>query len=48
MSRCNSSIVCMIRIHICVSDACVAYSEQRHEGAVSLFAGYCRTTNTVA
>ncbi len=33
---------------ICVSDACVAYSEQRHEGAVSLFAGYCRTTTTEA
>ncbi len=32
----------------CVSDACATYSEQRHEAAVSLFAGYCRTTTTEA
>lgn len=31
---------------VCVSDACATHSEQRHECALSLFAGYCRTVTT--
>jgi nicotinamidase-related amidase len=31
---------------VCVSDACATHSEQRHERALSLFAGYCRTVTT--
>lgn len=31
---------------VCISDACAAHSEQRHESALSLFAGYCRIMTT--
>jgi nicotinamidase-related amidase len=31
---------------ICVSDACATLTEERHENALSLFAGYCRTLST--
>jgi nicotinamidase-related amidase len=31
---------------VCVSDACATHSEQRHESALSLFAGYCRIVTT--
>ncbi|WP_410962528.1 cysteine hydrolase family protein, partial [Salmonella sp. SAL4358] len=27
---------------ICVHDACATLTEERHESALSLFAGYCR------
>lgn len=33
---------------ICIADACASYSQERHEGALRLFAGYCRTTTTNA
>jgi nicotinamidase-related amidase len=31
---------------VCISDACTTHSEQRHESALSLFAGYCRIVRT--
>lgn len=31
---------------ICVSDACASMTAERHEQALSLFAGYCRTMST--
>ncbi len=31
---------------ICIEDACATYSQERHEQALSLFRGYCRTTGT--
>ena len=31
---------------ICVSDACATLTAERHESALSLFAGYCRTLTT--
>jgi nicotinamidase-related amidase len=31
---------------ICVSDACATLTEERHENALSQFAGYCRTLST--
>lgn len=31
---------------ICVSDACASLTAERHESALSLFAGYCRTVST--
>ncbi len=31
---------------ICIEDACATHSEERHEQALSLFRGYCRTTGT--
>jgi nicotinamidase-related amidase len=31
---------------ICVSDACATLTEERHENALLLFAGYCRTLST--
>lgn len=31
---------------ICVSDACATLTEERHENALSLFGGYCRTLTT--
>ena len=31
---------------ICVSDACATLTEERHESALLLFAGYCRTLTT--
>ncbi len=33
---------------VCVSDGCATYTEQRHEWALRLFAGYCRTVTTDA
>ncbi len=33
---------------VCVSDACATYTEERHEWALRLFAGYCRTVTTDA
>ena len=33
---------------ICVADACATHSRQRHDNALSAFAGYCRTLNTDA
>jgi nicotinamidase-related amidase len=31
---------------VCVADACATFSVQRHESALSLFAGYCRIVTT--
>lgn len=31
---------------ICVADACATLTAERHESALSLFAGYCRTLTT--
>jgi nicotinamidase-related amidase len=31
---------------ICVSDACATLTDERHENALSLFGGYCRTLTT--
>ncbi len=31
---------------ICVADACASLSAERHDGALALFAGYCRTLTT--
>jgi nicotinamidase-related amidase len=31
---------------VCVSDACATLTEERHESALSLFAGYCRALTT--
>jgi nicotinamidase-related amidase len=31
---------------VCVSDACATLTEERHESALLLFAGYCRTLTT--
>jgi len=31
---------------ICVSDACATHTQTRHDNALGLFAGYCRTLNT--
>lgn len=27
---------------VCATDACASYSQERHEGALRAFAGYCR------
>lgn len=31
---------------VCVSDACATHTQERHENALSAFAGYCRTVTT--
>jgi nicotinamidase-related amidase len=33
---------------VCIADACATYTKERHEGALALFAGYCRTATTEA
>lgn len=33
---------------ICIADACASHTRERHEAALRLFAGYCRTTTTDA
>ena len=33
---------------VCVADACATYTEERHEWALRLFGGYCRTVTTDA